>query len=310
MGTFFSLSKSATSVGLNISEIALLLFGVLLTLGLIGEYSEADRWKKYVKVFEMFVIIGVAGELLADGGIFLCSSHLQTISDLEVGSLNVRATQAEATAKGFERQIADANARAKGAEAQVASANAASRDAVAKVSTAEARIAEATARAAEANKKAEAERLERLKLEAIVAPRSLTLDQQREIADACRKFKGHAVLVNSYGTDGEGSALAGQIISALRAAGIIVADSRASTMVAGEFDSGVHVRAPIAEVGFAYTISSALSTIGKLDVSPVNDPVPRAGAIMGGGGQSFTNPNAVFVTVTVGIKPVPTLATK
>jgi hypothetical protein len=117
MGTFFSLSKSATSAGLNISEIALLLFGLLLTLGLIGEYSGAVRWKEYVKVFEMFVIIGVAGELLADGGIFLCSSHLQTISDLEVASLNVRATQAEAN---LGRAISDTeSAKARIAEAEL-----------------------------------------------------------------------------------------------------------------------------------------------------------------------------------------------
>lgn len=30
----------------------------------------------------MLVIIGVAGELFADGGIFLFSRHLQTIADL------------------------------------------------------------------------------------------------------------------------------------------------------------------------------------------------------------------------------------
>jgi hypothetical protein len=39
----------------------------------------------------MFVIIGVAGELLADGGIFLFSSHLQTIADLEIGDLTKKA---------------------------------------------------------------------------------------------------------------------------------------------------------------------------------------------------------------------------
>jgi hypothetical protein len=46
----------------------------------------------------------------------------------------------------------------------------------------------------------------------------------------------------------------------------------------------------------------------QLKVFPVNDPEPRVAAVMGGGGQSFTNPHAVFVTVRVGIKPLPILA--
>jgi hypothetical protein len=93
MGTLFSLSKSATSIALDISEVALLLFGILLVAGLIGEYAKSERWKKHVRVFEMLVIVGVAGELLADGGIFLFSSHLQTIADTEIAGLNNGAAQ-------------------------------------------------------------------------------------------------------------------------------------------------------------------------------------------------------------------------
>jgi hypothetical protein len=107
-----SLSKDVTSLALNAAEVALLLFGVLLVLGLVGEYSESARWKRYVKTFELFVILGVAGELVADGAIFLLSSHLQTLSDVEVARLNVDAESANATAKKFESQIAEANAKA------------------------------------------------------------------------------------------------------------------------------------------------------------------------------------------------------
>ena len=168
-------------------------------------------------------------------------------------------------------------------------------------------VAEARKRTAELEKESAELRAENLRLEAIIAPRSLSLDQQQKIADACRKFHGHGVMVKSYGTDGEGSALAGQIIAVLKAADIVVADDRGSEIVAGEFDSGVHVRAPDAEVPFANAIADALSTIGHLTVFPVNDPEPHVGAMMVGGGQSFTNPNAVFVTIRVGIKPLPIL---
>ena len=285
MGTFFSLSKSATSLSLNISEIALLLFGLLLTLGLIEEYSEADRWKRYVKVFEMFVILGVAGELLADGGIFLCSSHLQTISDLEVASLNVRANQAEASLGKAISDAESAKATARGFDSQIAGAS---------------------ARAAEANQKAEEERLERLKLEAIVAPRSLSLDQQRQIADACRKFHGHDVLVYSNALDGEAAALGGQIISALQSAHIVVADARGSGFGTGKFDTGVHVSGPKVEDEFISVLETALSKIGNLKPGPAMNPNARGGMAMDGGGQSFPA-GTTFVTITVGVKPLPIL---
>jgi len=78
MGYFFSLSKSATAAALGVSELALLAFGVVLVVGLIGEI------KSKRKIFEWLVILGVAGELFADGGVFLFSNQLQTISDLEL----------------------------------------------------------------------------------------------------------------------------------------------------------------------------------------------------------------------------------
>jgi len=110
MGTLFSLSKSATSTALDISEVALLLFGILLVVGLIGEYAKSERWKKHVKTFEMLVIIGVAGELFADGGIFLFSGHLQTIADLEIAELTKEAGQAKERVAVLEQGIANANA--------------------------------------------------------------------------------------------------------------------------------------------------------------------------------------------------------
>ena len=39
----FLLSKSVTSTALDISEVALLFFGLLLVVGLIGEYAESDK---------------------------------------------------------------------------------------------------------------------------------------------------------------------------------------------------------------------------------------------------------------------------
>lgn len=59
-------------------------------LGLIGESKKCQKipWcKKRHWLFELMVIVGVAGELLADGGIFLSSGHLQNITDREIANL-------------------------------------------------------------------------------------------------------------------------------------------------------------------------------------------------------------------------------
>ncbi len=83
MSALLSLSRSATSSALDASEIALLIFGIVLVVGLIGEVAKSERWKKRLRIFELMVIIGVAGELVADGGIFVFSSHLEAITEAE-----------------------------------------------------------------------------------------------------------------------------------------------------------------------------------------------------------------------------------
>ncbi|MGA8025635.1 MAG: hypothetical protein WB992_00715 [Bryobacteraceae bacterium] len=96
MGTL-SLSKSATVVGLHLSEVALLVFGVIVVVGLIGELK-LPWWHPRIELFELFVIIGVAGELIADGGVFAFSEHLQSISGIEVASLNHEVNTAKSRA--------------------------------------------------------------------------------------------------------------------------------------------------------------------------------------------------------------------
>ncbi len=93
MGTLFSLPKSATIAALDASEVALLVFGLLLVAGLIGEL------KSRTKIFEWLVIIGVAGELLGDGGIFLFSRSLQSIEASEIATLNREVTRANERAQ-------------------------------------------------------------------------------------------------------------------------------------------------------------------------------------------------------------------
>src|SRR6516225_5956758 len=91
-------------------------------------------------------------------------------------------------------RIAEANAVGETAKADAAKARAEIADAAKQTEAAK-------ADAAEANRKAEQERLERLRLQAAVAPRSLSLDQQRAIAATLKSFSGKRVAVTTYALD-------------------------------------------------------------------------------------------------------------
>lgn len=96
MGMLLSLSKPTAVLWLGISEWALLLFGIVLVVGLVGEHKgiKSAKWKARERIFSMLVVVGVAGELIADGGIFAFSGHVQSISDGEVAAANLEAKQA------------------------------------------------------------------------------------------------------------------------------------------------------------------------------------------------------------------------
>jgi len=73
---------------------------LLLVVGIIGEYAKSEPWKKHLRIFELLVTIGVAGELFADGGVFLFSRHLQTIADQEIADLTQKLGDAKTLAEG------------------------------------------------------------------------------------------------------------------------------------------------------------------------------------------------------------------
>jgi hypothetical protein len=247
--------------------------------------EDDSRRHRLSKVAALLLIGGLGIELLA-----LVKSN--RIASTNIAALNLKASKADDTAAKANERAGQAAERAGIAEEKAADATE--------------RASQNEKEAAKLRNIAETERLERLKLEAAVAPRTLSLNQQQAIASALKEFKGHNVQVSSYGTDGEGAVLGAQLISVFKAAQINIVDGRGSTTVVGQFDVGVHVRGPAEELQFLSAIGRALSSIGKLRVAPPNDPQPRTGATMGGGGKTFM-PGIVFVTVMVGIKPVPVL---
>jgi hypothetical protein len=185
------------------------------------------------------------------------------------------AADANERAKKYEAGIAESNARAKGAEAQVASANATAQEAIARTKAGE---------------------VERLKLQAIVSPRSLSLEQQRSVASALTSFAGRRVTVATYSLDAERAILGKQIAAALGAAKINVDDRTASLMPLGGFSLGVHVSE--SEADLVAAISLALASIGRLAVAPPNSTQTGGASI--GVGDSSSAP----VSILVGVKPV------
>lgn len=86
MGALISLSKTATSSWLKGSELALLVFALVVVVGLIGE-NKLPWWHHRLRVFEVLVTIGCGGELFADFGVFLFSRQLENLSNQEIAQL-------------------------------------------------------------------------------------------------------------------------------------------------------------------------------------------------------------------------------
>jgi hypothetical protein len=180
---------------------------------------------------------------------------------------------------------------------------------------AEQKAGEAEQQASANDKEAQQLKAENLRLEAIVSPRSLSPDQQRQIIESLRRFSGHpAVEISSYGLDAEALPLATQLISIIRSAtGTMPLDRRANFIVTGGFEFGVQIRGPASEREFISALSTALASIGKLKDVYTNGPSIRAGGTIGGngmiggggGGQIAASvPDSGPVRILIGVKPL------
>ena len=94
-----SLSKSAIENALDWSEIIILVSGMLLAFGAIGEYLEEHtrlpRWMRWPKIFFiLIVVISLVGEFLGDAGVYVFSGRLQSISDAELVDVRRKANDA------------------------------------------------------------------------------------------------------------------------------------------------------------------------------------------------------------------------
>jgi hypothetical protein len=259
---------------------------------------ERPVWKKlaFHAVAPLLVVIGIAGELVFETRTFI-------VEDLETTSLSQEVKDAKTAADGAETDAGHAHVLAQSAS-DIAGAAKLKADA-----------ADVAAGNAQQTIKLIGKEVNAL------SPRMLTAEQESKIADALRGVSRfpYPTLIESYGMDGEGTALATQLISTLTATGYgSPGDGRSDKIVSGGFEWGISIRGPAYEMPYMTALRDALMNIGRLQQVSINGPSPRVGAqisgtasisgkaaMSGGGGPpvQLPIPTQGPVTVMVGIRP-------
>jgi len=248
---------------------------LLVVVGLIVEYAKEVfdiitirpfHWPAlWILIGGILITGGVAGELYIQFNASRIETALRTNNIQVEALLNIEAANARAAAGEAAVRAGNANERATKTEMKLAKTAL--------------RAAEATARAAEASSKAELERLARTRLEAQIAPRRLSAEQQTFVSDTLRRFSGRSVTLTSYSLDVEAAVLGRQLKAALESAGIRVNDNLAGTLPIGRFATGIHVSGPLLERDFVQALETALGHNGNIGSVSIDPPISSFGSV-------------------------------
>lgn len=236
----FAPSKSFAE-GMEIAfSVGLFLTTFLVVIGLIGEYRDGDWWKRKIHIFEILVVLGVAGEMVTETGAFWYSLRLQSIEEsaitaaqktandslLSAGKLGVtvdnfqgfvvqKEHEADTQFDKLKLYVAAENEKDAAVIAELDkdkdTLDKARDDAVASEVSAKKVLADMTS-------ELEAQRQVRERMLAIMAPRDLSNAQIANVATAVAKFSGQSWTVTTYWDAKEPLALANKIAAALIAA--------------------------------------------------------------------------------------------
>ena len=143
-------------------------------------------------------------------------------NEADTAAANAQAEGAKVEAARANESAANANERATKAQASLAIAEQHSVEANAKAESFRLNIAKANESAAHANEAAERERIARLQLEASLADRVITPEQQINLINILRRYRGQTVDVVLFGDSKEITNFGGAIISVLGRAGISI----------------------------------------------------------------------------------------
>jgi hypothetical protein len=143
-------------------------------------------------------------------------------------------------------------------------------------------------------------------LETRIAPRQLTSDQQKSIADALASHTGKKVALSSYLLDTDAATLANQVREALHLAKIETDDSLLMSIVGagGQIQLAIHVTGKD-----AWFVSDLLSVLGKYQTVSNAEPFRRGFVAFVGGVIATANGSsgacrAADACIFVGVKPI------
>jgi hypothetical protein len=173
------------------------------------------------------------------------------------------------------------------------------KDAGVEIAEANARAEEAKSVAAKANEVAEHERLERVKLEGVIAPRRIPENDKSLIIGALRPFARRHVVLSSYAGDAESALLGFQLLPLLQAAGLVVDEKLMTTMPFGSVATGINVTAG-PDKALALGIATAIGKNSPYSVRYFSETPPGQSGIFFG--NSAPEPEA---QISVGPKPIP-----
>lgn len=255
-----------------------------------------DDWKSKVeKNAALIIVVGSVVGLVTAWKLSNINNRLNDHLRGEVAGAQEKAGQAMTAFANAQTRLEEGKARTALAEKAAAEALKKANEAEGHALKFKAEIASSNARAEEAKLLAERERSERVKLEANVAPRRLTQQQQNAMAKSLRQFKGRSVTVVTDTLDVEAAFLAKQLMIALEAAGIVIEDKVANILTAGSFYSGIFVSGPVDAQDFLRELVSSIERDGNLAASN-NESKPVVPVAI-----SKLKDKAVFILV--GVKP-------
>ena len=258
--------------------------------------SIEDDWKSKVeKNAALIIVVGSVVGLVTAWKLSNINNRLNDHLRGEVAGAQEKAGQAMTAFANAQTRLEEGKARTALAEKAAAEALKKANEAEGHALKFKAEIASSNARAEEAKLLAERERSEKVRLEANVAPRRLTQQQQNAMAKSLRQFKGRSVTVVTDTLDVEAAFLAKQLMIALEAAGIVIEDEVANILTAGSFYSGIFVSGPVDAQDFLRELVSSIERDGNLAASN-NESKPVVPVAI-----SKLKDKAVFILV--GVKP-------
>lgn len=165
-------------------------------------------------------------------------------------------------------------------------------------------IAEAKVAAAKAQENTERLKAENLSLQAIIAPRSLSIEQQTKLANALKPFAGAKVVIASPPMDGEALGLAQQILASLEAAGIVPVNMIGRLGHVAGFAFGIHMTGRVSgnNAELMTKLHDELTSFGQLVVASEGNAAQPLLTYPGG---DFPDAKSAAVAIFIGAKPVP-----